>query len=549
MSRASDEDTSWELNALLRGWAVQEAVLPAEWLPTLPLPYLVIIDDTNLAAVQREQIQTRAVTLASPIDDASWGRFSRETLVWNESVTTDGDTVAFDNNLYGVSHAGFPYAAIKLTTLPRATPPLPSWVLAGLFRRSGLFREGFVFQAPAVLVAGHVVAASDQLWLKAGTLKEAFGPGTIWSSPAETQRLLNAPLWTRIPLLPLAQLFAEDPPSAADLPRWESEAGLFLRWGLMGPGREDAASFKSFLHFVERARREPVNEALFVACFGYGYGAMEEEVGAFPQASPQPTDHRAGPEHSLPVPHPAGPSGHSGRIGQSPRRLAAPAGRRCQRAQNPPLSSGLLALSGRMLLGAYREDNALPPDQVTVDAVAALHIQDPKLLAVFGLYDHDAGRDAKARELLEPAVAAQVMRPRAYLALAEIRYAEAVAHPGAGGGRLSTAQAEAVLDPLRQALRFPPNPEVYTLLADTWLRSAAAPPASDLALLAAGTAIFPRSTVLAYKSAVVCDHAGDRPQAMRLIDRALGFAIEPSAHSRLQALRASLGTPVVAAQR
>ncbi len=546
LSRASEADTSWELNALLRAQAVQEAVLPADWFPPALVPFLAIIDDPNLTTAQPEPIQTPAATTNPPSGASGSGRPPPGKPVANESITT-AENAARDHSPTGVGHGGFPYASGKLTTLLRATPPLPDWVLAGLFGRNGLFREGFIFETPKALPGRGGASAAD-LRLQSGTFRTAFGPGTIWISPAETQRLLKASFWTRIPLLPLAELFSEDHPSASDGPRWESEAGLFLRWGLIGPGRDDPASFHSFLRFVERARREPVNEPMFVACFGYDYGVMEEKLGYFlkevlseptivrnlniPSTYPTPSTRRATPDES-------------GRILGDWLRVQA----EDLRAKNPPLSSGLLSLSGRMLLRAYRDDNALLPDQLAGHDVAAIRIQDPSLLAVFGLYEHDSGNDAKAQELLEAALAAKVARPQAYLVLAEIRSAEAAAHPQAQGGRLTAAQANTILGPLREALRFSPDPEAYDLMADTWLRCESSPPASNLALLAAGAAFFPRSTVLAYKAALVCNRAGDRPRAITLIDRALAFAVEPSAHESLQALRANLGAHLDAAVR
>ena len=54
--------------------------------------------------------------------------------------------------------------------------------------------------------------------------------------------------------------------------------------------------------------------------------------------------------------------------------------------------------------------------------VAASHIHDPALLAVFGLYEHDVGNVGQARELLEAASANGAVRPRAYVALAKLLF-------------------------------------------------------------------------------------------------------------------------------
>ncbi len=49
----------------------------------------------------------------------------------------------------------------------------------------------------------------------------------------------------------------------------------------MGPGQKDPAMASAFRAFVERARQGRVNEQAFVDCFGFGYAAMEEKLGAY----------------------------------------------------------------------------------------------------------------------------------------------------------------------------------------------------------------------------------------------------------------------------
>jgi hypothetical protein len=78
-------------------------------------------------------------------------------------------------------------------------------------------------------------------------------------------------------------LFSEAPLTDQKLALWQSEAALFIRWGLMGPGRSDPVLYKSFRELVRRGRTEPVSEKVFSECFGFGYVAMKAKMDAFLQ--------------------------------------------------------------------------------------------------------------------------------------------------------------------------------------------------------------------------------------------------------------------------
>jgi hypothetical protein len=236
------------------------------------------------------------------------------------------------------------------------------------------------------------------------------------------------------------------------------------------------------------------------------------------------------------------------------------------RSQDPDLSAEFLDSAGRMLLRAYRDDNGLPPD---VDpgreggrsassspnsgygsavvmkpfVVAASHIPDPLLLAVYGLYEHDMGNDGKAREFLEAAVRAEAVRPRAYYLLAELRYRDAIAIPLGSQGRFSAQQAASILEPLQNSLRYPPESDVYRLIVETWIHCDARPSDRDIEGIVEGAALFPRNTGLTYRSAAVCAQEGYSAQAAGLIDRGLVLAMDESTRDYFMRLRSTLAEP------
>jgi len=238
------------------------------------------------------------------------------------------------------------------------------------------------------------------------------------------------------------------------------------------------------------------------------------------------------------------------------------------RNKDPEMREKFLKAAGRMLLRAYRDDNGLPPDvdpspqggrtaqpspkdasgSVVVMkpfVVTATHIHDPGLLSVYGLYEHDTGNDDKAREFLEAAVTAGVVRPKAHLVLAELRYVEAIGKPSGSEGKLSAQQAASILEPLQTALQYAPVSGVYHLIALTWAHCEAKPADRDVEKMVEGVALFPHNTRLVFLSALVCARSGYAAQAVVLIDKGLVFATSESDRDNFRRLRSTLVAPAV----
>jgi hypothetical protein len=133
-----------------------------------------------------------------------------------------------------------------------------------------------------------------------------------------------------------------------------------------------------------------------------------------------------------------------------------------------------------------------------------------------------------------------VVRPRACLALAELRYAEAIVKPEGARGRLGARQTASVLEPLRAALRHPSVPGAYGLLIEAWSHSEARPGGGDLQEVADGAARYPRSTPLSYRAALLCSQNGRPDLAAELIDRGLVFAEGEAGREPFLRLRSTL---------
>jgi len=569
LSRAPDEETNWELSALQRGQMFQGVVIPSDWYPRPPVPYTVIIDDTSLDDVPAAQLHSRPIVFRAPVDALAWGELSEDAFVSTDLAEVhDHDTYAINANVYGVSTQSRACASSGLQRLLDCAPPLPRWLTAGMTGpKHGILRDGFAlvdtgrrddrFSTASNIsgMSGMGLGSGDHAYLVQQT-QRAMGAGTLWGSQDETERLLaqlRADKRRKIEILPLGQLFDEAGPTQENRTLWESEAGLFARWGLMGPGHDDPAMSRAFPEFVRRARREPVTEQLFTECFGFGYSVMERRLEKYLKSVlEKPTS----VETAMPLKFPGigleeATADQAGRILGDWLRMQANA-----HWSNPELRGEFLDAAGRMLERAYRDDIARQAEAApSLDAepgpgaepgtffLTADRIRDPRLLAVYGLYEHDAGNDPKARELLEAAVKAGVARPKAYLVLSELRFAEAAAAPAGPKGTFSAGQGTSILGPLRAALRYAPTVEVYSRIAEVWSRCDATPDDRDIELLAEGVSFFPRDTNLSYASALVCARAGHFVQATRLIDNGLAFATDDGDRDRFNQLLSSMAVP------
>ena len=224
---------------------------------------------------------------------------------------------------------------------------------------------------------------------------------------------------------------------------WSYNAALFVRWALGKP---------ALWEFVSRSFREGASEELFRQCFGFGYFMAEERIRENFKALTQ--------ELSFPV--------------RLNRPVPRPEFRAARDLEIRRIISELERLESDYLRPRYPQiaNDYLRAALTTLAKNKGDSRTDPEFMATWGLCALQAGDTAKARECLEAmGTGSGVVRPKAYLALARLRYDDSVSR--APDHQLNPNERDAVLEPLLKAISLPPAlPEEYRLLLDLCEHSA-----------------------------------------------------------------------------
>lgn len=326
-------------------------------------------------------------------------------------------------------------------------------------------------------------------------------------------------------LLPLADFFAGelapgDPATGDGLSLWQAQAALFIRWGI---DAHAAPRRTALWTFVERSSAEPVTEALFQECFGFGFAtaqkqltehlpeAMRSRLALRPAQRPRPPDYALRAADDLDI----------ARIKGDWERLEIG----YVKARFPLLAPKYVEQARRTLRRAYERGS-----------------RDPRLLAAMGLCEVDAGDDRAARELLEDAATrGTTLRPRAWYELARLRFGTLHAQRGDAGPGLTPEQAREVLAPLSATRDQEPRlAEAYELMAEVWAACPQPPARSELAALEEGVRTFPHRSELVYRTAELNVRHGFADAARWLINLGLTLAPDAATRVRFDALQARL---------
>ncbi|AWI10245.1 hypothetical protein [Ereboglobus luteus] len=350
-------------------------------------------------------------------------------------------------------------------------------------------------------------------WLHQSRYDDGFAPHTpvgvrsapLREAPADSPEKKPA-LW----IFPLQGLF--DPKSRHyNNHYWNQECFAFVHMCLYGAQKKYQ---RAFVEFARLACARPVTEADFKKCFGRSYAQMTTLLRRYVSMPNHQVVTLKSKRGSPPIPRPQpvalrdATDAEVGRIKGETLRLAGYAGD-----------------SRDTLIAPYIRKNA-----------------DAALLASLGLLETLEGRKERARKFLEAAAREKAVRPRAYLELARLRHADALAAPKANNGlKFDAAQTAAILDPLMIARSQPPAmPEVYLLIADTWRRSAQNPTPEQLNVLLEGTVRCPRNAEILLQTAELLAQNGDEKMAARLVNLGIASSRNNATRKQFEDLREKL---------
>lgn len=379
----------------------------------------------------------------------------------------------------------------------RRIPALPAWFISGIL---DLYKQ-------TTFMRGEMVTEPME-----------------WINAARTEALKSDPKQA-YPVQPVGPfLSAQLPPAVPGLDfeplkLWHAQAALFVRWGLEADKR---AHREALWTFAERSAVEGGREALFKECFGFDFEEVRARMTAYLPAAVRRTLYFR-PEKRNKPPTLAltnATDGQIARIKGDWERLEVP----YVKAISADLAPKYLEQARKTLKRAYDRDD-----------------RDPRLLAVMGLCEVDAGNDVAARDYLEAARRIGPIRPRAGYELARLRLAGWRAKLAESGPRLDVTQTAAVLQPLFEAReQLPPLPEVYELIAEAWAASVAQPTRRHLAVLDEGIRLFPMRAELVLRAAELYAQHGFREEAAALTELASRLVIDAAQRPRLERLRAGI---------
>ncbi len=444
----------------------------------------------------------------------------------------DSSDTSLDNTRFSVDHDKQLYREYVRYLLSQSEPRLPAWFEEGLTQIIIAMKVDLPTHIEFGTLEDPNTVSVEQAQVQALNALAASGGESVSDSPitfaaAVEDRDFNAALRRR-PLIGLQKFFDVkhgDPVTVNPLGNniWAKQAYAFVHLCLFGRN----GRFKNaFTKFLIRSTKEPVTEQMFKECFhipksskdpkagfkDYSYSDMLLEIRSYADMADYTAlgwDAKKGEKLPMPTTMALREATQSevGRIKGNAQVLA-----------------GNKARARAELLAPYMRGE-----------------RDPQLVTALAVYDKEAGEDARARKLLEFAVANKAAGPDAYLELARYRYADAMAKPEGAEGKFSPAQAKGIVDLLLQARKQPPMvAPVYELMADTWLRRGEKCSKEELGTLVDGIRIFPGRMRLAYEIGVLAMDAGDNELAHTMADHGLRYSPDANGKARFQQLKAAL---------
>jgi hypothetical protein len=497
LSRCSASTT----RAFVEGWLTKlqlvRVVVPDDFLARMDVPSVFVLYAQDLKQTVSAEIQRElkaSEDRARPGDPAGESRVNIAPNMRLSDRDMQASIVYIDEALFEA--AGMSVAPAHVRFLLRGrVPELPAWLVEGIERA---WRGADFVMDPITLRP------------------------LVWTNEGESDALADDATRPRA-LLPASELFVTEVERAAENrhPRRgeirASEQELFFRWAIVSGGRTREALWK----FAARAAEGPVTEGIFEASFGFGFSELRDRLSDY---LPKAVEETAWIEPGRLPPLPrieverATPNEIARLRGEWERLAIGHVQRRLPRVIEP-----YIAQARRTLRRAFDAGD-----------------RDPRLLATMGLCEIDAGNEAGARQFLEPAITAGVVRPRAYHELARLRFAE-LRRDVPETKSFSFTELAPIIGPLRQAVtQAPPLPEIFALLAEAWSRSDVSPNTAEFAELETGARLFMQRPTVTFPIALALARHGRKVEAAAVLDASFRYVVDEKTRAAITRTRAEL---------
>jgi hypothetical protein len=497
LSRCSPSTTRQFVEGWLTKMQLVRVLVPEEFLARMDVPSIFVLYAQDLKQTVSAEIQRELQASEDRTRPGDAPRGSRINIAPNMRLSDrdmQASIVYIDEALFDASTMSVAPGHVRYLLRGRV-PELPAWLVEGIERawRSADF-------------------VLDPITLRP----------LVWNTQSESDGLASDPTRPRA-LLPAKELFATEALRAVEnrhgrhVETRASEQELFFRWAMVsGSGTREA-----LWNFARRAAEGPVNEEIFEASFGFDFAELRDRLSDYlPKAVEEWA--RINPGRRQPLPEIEVERATPGEIarvrGEWERLAIGHVQRRLPQVREP-----YIAQARRTLRRAFDAGD-----------------RDPRLLATMGLCEIDAGNEGGAREFLEPAVAAGVVRPRAYYELARLRFTEL--RRGVAETKLfSFTELAPVISPLRQGLKqSPPLAEVFVLLAEAWERCEFSPTTEELAELRTGAKLFVQRPAVGLSIARALVRHGKDLEAAAVLDAGTPYITDQATRTSIARLRAEL---------
>jgi hypothetical protein len=497
LSRCSASTTRHLVKAWLTGMQLVRVFVPPEFMARLDVPAVFVLYAQDMKQTVSAEIERELQAQAGRGESSSGARVGVAPSMRLSDRDMHASIAYIDESqfeAYALSvapgHVGF--------LLRGRVPVLPAWLVEGIERS---YRSADFILEPITLRP------------------------MIWNSRTESDALASDSTRPRA-VLPANELFAPDAWRGLEKPhprRVQARAStqeLLFRWATVS----GAATREAFWKFAARAAEGPVTEEMFEAIFGFDYSELRDRLSDhLPQAVERTS--RVAPGRLPPLPPVEVERATSNQIarirGEWERLAIGHVQRRLPQVREP-----YIVQARRTLRRAYEAGD-----------------RDPRLLATMGLCEIDAGNESAAREFLEPAVMAGVVRPRAYHELARLRFAE-LRRGRADATSFSYTELAPIIEPLRRGVKqSPPLPESFALLAEAWGNCEYAPNTAEFAELETGARLFVQRPGVVLPIARALARHGRKIEAATALDATVGYAMDPPTRTAIARLRAELLAP------